>query len=122
MDFIEGLPKSRGKEVIWVIVYRMSKYAHFIPLSHPYSASTLAQAFLDQVYKLHGTLVEIASDRDPLFLSNFWKEFLKVLKVQQSLLSAHHPQSDGQTEVLNRCLESYLRCMCWKVPKEWSQW
>lgn len=50
MDFIEGLPKSNGKEVVWVIIDRMSKYAHFISLSHPYSASSLAQIFLDQVY------------------------------------------------------------------------
>lgn len=100
----------------------MTKYAHFISLSHPYSAFTLAQMFLDQVYKLHGAPVEIISDRDPLFLSNFWKEFLKILKVQQHLSSSYHPQSDGQTEVLNRCLESYLRCMSWEVPKEWNQW
>ena len=81
MDFIEGLPKSSGKEVIWVIVDRMSKYAHFIALSHPYTASTLAQLFLDHVYKLHGAPSEIISDRDPIFVSNFWKKFLKVLKI-----------------------------------------
>lgn len=85
MDFIEGLPKSNGKEVIWVIVDRMTKYAHFFSLGHPFSASSLAQIFLEQVYKLHGAPVEIISDRDPIFVSSFWKEFLRVLKVEQKL-------------------------------------
>lgn len=122
MDFIEGLLKSNGQGVIWVIVDCMSKYAHFIILSHPFTASSLAQGFLDQVYKLHGALVEIISDQDLIFISKFWKEFIKVLKIEQRLSSAYHPQSDGQTEVLNHCLESYLRCTCWENPNEWNQW
>lgn len=72
MDFIEGLPKSQGKEVIWVIVDRLSKYAHFVALAHPYSAETVAQAYLDNIYKLHGLPKSIVSDRDTIFLSTFW--------------------------------------------------
>ncbi|KAK4283600.1 hypothetical protein QN277_000533 [Acacia crassicarpa] len=122
MDFIEGLPKSNGKDTIWVVVDRLSKYGHFVALSHPFSASTLAQQFLDGVYKLHGAPTEIISDRDPIFISNFWQEFLKVLKIDQKLSSSYHPQTDGQTEVLNHCLETYLRCMCWEFPKDWAKW
>lgn len=76
MNFIEGMPKSNGKQVIWVIVDHMSKYAHFLSLSHPYSAASLGQMFMDNIFKLHGTSSEIISDREPRFISGFWKEFL----------------------------------------------
>ncbi|PKI37099.1 hypothetical protein CRG98_042533 [Punica granatum] len=99
MDFIEGLPKSMGKEVIFVVVDRCTKYAHFMSLSHPYSASTVAQAFLDNVFKLHGMPETIVSDRDPVFLSKFWQDLFRL------------QGTDGQSEAVNKCLETYLRCM-----------
>lgn len=122
MDFIEGLPKSNGKEIIWVIVDRMSKYAHFISLSYPLSATTLAQVFLDQVYRLHGAPANTVSDKDPLFISHFWKEFPGQLEIEQNMSSSYHPQSDGQSEVVNRCLENYLRMFTWQQPQDWSKW
>jgi hypothetical protein len=67
MDFVEGLPKSQGKEVIMVVVDKFTKYAHFIPLSHPYTVETVAQAFMDGVVKLHGPPLLIISDRDRIF-------------------------------------------------------
>ncbi|GJU38291.1 retrotransposable element Tf2 [Tanacetum coccineum] len=85
MDFIEGLPYSQGKTVIMVIVDRLSKYAHFIALQHPFTASTIAQVFLDNVYKLHG-------------LPDSIQGFEGSIKVVY-----YHPQTDGQTEVVNRC-------------------
>lgn len=122
MDFISGLPNSHGKDTILVIVDRMSKYAHFIALSHPYSALSIAQLFLDQFYRLHGLPKSIVSDRDPIFLSNFWRELFKLQGVKLHYSTAYHPQSDGQTEVVNRCLEQYLRCMTGERPKEWVKW
>ncbi|OMO96911.1 reverse transcriptase [Corchorus capsularis] len=96
MDFIEGLPKSGGKDSILVVVDRLSKYAHFIPLAHPYTAIDVAQAFMNQIFKLHDVKLETST--------------------------AYHPQTDGQTEVVNKSLESYLRCMISEKPKEWSFW
>lgn len=73
MDFIEGLSKSNDKKVILVMVDKFSKYTHFITLAHPYSATTVAIVFMDHVYKLHGLLSSIVSDRDSVFLSHFWR-------------------------------------------------
>ncbi|GKD30540.1 reverse transcriptase, partial [Tanacetum coccineum] len=82
----KGLPKSYGKDVILVVVDRLNKYAHFIALSHPFTAHQVAQALLDNVS------------------------------------TAYHPQTDGQTKVVNRCLEGYLRCMTGEHPREWIKW
>ena len=71
MDFTKGLSKSQGKEVLWVVVDQLSKYAHFIALSHPYSVEDVAQAYLDNIFKLYGLPNSIVSDRDTVFLNSF---------------------------------------------------
>lgn len=122
MDFITGLPKSEGKEVIMVVVDRFTKYSHFIPLSHPYRAADVAQSFLDHVYKLHGLPSSLITDRDPIFTSRFWKELMNKLNIRLNMSSAYHPQTDGQTERVNQCLENYLRSMVFTQQKRWIKW
>lgn len=82
MDFIEELPNSFGKKVIFVVVDRLSKAAHFMALQHPYTAATITQCFLDNVFKLRGFPTTITSDRDSMFISQFWKELMIVQGVQ----------------------------------------
>jgi transposase InsO family protein len=122
MDFITGLPKSEGKSVIMVIVDRLTKYAHFCALSHPFKASTVATAFMETVQKLHGSPKIIVSDRDPIFTGHFWTELFSCLGTQLAHSSSYHPQSDGQTEIVNKCLEGYLRCFVSDKQTQWFKW
>jgi hypothetical protein len=78
MDFIVVLPKSNNKSVIMVVINILSKYAHFYALQHPFTASTVAQLFMDHFFNLHGMPCSIVSDRDPTFTSNFWREIFKL--------------------------------------------
>jgi hypothetical protein len=108
--------------VILTVVDRFSKFTHFIPLSHPYSANSVAKAFFDHIVHLHGMPCSITSDRDPVFTSMFWKEIFQLARVSLWFNSAFHPQTDGQSEVANCTIAMYLRCLAGDQSRSWLQW
>ena len=117
MDFIIHLLPFMGKTTILVVVDKLSKYVHFCALGLNLSAPQLADVVAKEICCLHGFSSSIVSDRDPLFMSNFWRGLFKLQGTTLSTSNSYHPQSDNQTEVVNRCLEDYLRCFTTKQPK-----
>lgn len=99
-----------------MVVDRLTKFVHFVPLSHPYTATKVANLYLQHVLKLHGMPATIVSDRDPAFTSHFWQELMRLQGVQLTMYSAYHPQTDGQTEIVNKSLEHYLRAFAADRP------
>jgi hypothetical protein len=119
MDFIEALPRSQNYTCILVVVDTFTKYANFLPLRHPFTALSVAKVFHDHIYKHHGLPQSIVSDRDKIFLSHLWQELFRLADVRLRMSSAYHPQSDGQTERVNQCLETFLRCFVHACPSQW---
>jgi transposase InsO family protein len=117
MDFVVGLPRTpKGKEVIWVVVDRLSKVAHFIPIRTTNSASDLAPIYVREIVRLHGVPKTIVSDRDAKFVSKFWESLHSALGTQLRLSTVFHPQTDGQSERTILSLEDMLMCcvLSWK--------
>jgi hypothetical protein len=88
---VEALPRVRGKSVILTEVDCFSKYCHFIPLAHPYSAESVAQTFFTDIVRLHGVPQSMVSDRDPVFTSTFWKELMRLLGTKLHMTSTFYP-------------------------------
>lgn len=105
-----------------MVVDRLSKYGHFTPLKHPYTAAQVAQTFFKVIFKLHGIPSSIVCDKDPVITGIFWCELFHLHGTKFNFSSAYHPQIDGQTEVVNRTIEMYLRCFTSSSPKQWAKW
>ncbi|KAM2774418.1 hypothetical protein COP1_019310 [Malus domestica] len=110
MDFMYKHPRTRnGYDDIWVIVDRLTKSAHFIPVRENYSLSRLDELFIARIVKYHGVSVSIISDRDPRFTSKFWVAFPEALGSRLLYSTAYHPQKNGQSERTIQTLEHMLR-------------
>jgi len=119
MDFVVQLPLSHGFSTVFVVIDRLSKFAYFIPMKADCNSKVVAEAFINNIVKVHGFPKTIVSDRDRLFISSFWQQLFKAQGTTLSMSSSYHPQSDGQTENLNKTLEMYLRCFVFENPKNW---
>ena len=95
MDFIIGLPKVQEKDSIMVVVDRLTKYAHFFPISIHYKAPKIAELFFKEIFWLHGFPKNIISERDRKFLSLFWKELFRLAGIELNPSTNYHPQIDG---------------------------
>jgi hypothetical protein len=121
MDFIVGLPRTaKGYDSIWVIIDRLTKIAHFLPVKTYYPVLTYAELYIARILSLHGIPKTIVSDRGPQFVSKFWEELHKSLGTKLLHSSAYHPQTSGQTERVNQILEDMLRACVPEFAQKWD--
>ncbi|GJS11369.1 putative reverse transcriptase domain-containing protein [Tanacetum coccineum] len=120
MDFITKLPRSsQGFDTIWVIVDRLTKSAHFLPIRENDPLDKLARLYLNRIVARHGIPASIICDRDGRFTSNFWRSFQKALGTDISMSTAYHPETDGQSERTIQTLEDMLRACVIDFGKGW---
>ncbi|GJR48652.1 putative reverse transcriptase domain-containing protein [Tanacetum coccineum] len=121
MDFVTKLPKSSsGHDTIWVIVDRLTKSAHFLPIREDYKTEKLAKIYVNEIVARHGVPVSIISDRDGRFTSHLWQAFQKALGTRLDMSTAYHPQTDGQSERTIQTLEDMLRACVMDFGGSWD--
>lgn len=122
MDFITGLPRTKtGYDSVWVIIDRLTKVAHFIPVKTTYKGDKLAELYMARIVCLHGVPKRIVSDRGSQFTSHFWASLHDALGTHLNFSTAYHPQTDGQTERVNQILEDMLRACALEFTVDWER-
>ena len=105
-----------------MVVDRLTKYVHFVLISHPYTVAKIASPYMQHIFKFHDMPISVVSDRDVTFTSLFWTELFRLQGTDLAMSTAYHPQSNGQTEVVNKSLEQYLRAFTCDRPHQWAEW
>jgi len=119
-DLITQLPESNSYNAICVIVNRLTKRAHFIPINNRFSSKDMVQLLYDKVYPLYRLPLQIISDKEVQYSAKIFQEWYKILGIESTMLTAYHPQTDRQTECVNQALEQYLRCYVNYNLSNWS--
>ena len=110
MDFVIGFPKSKhGNDAIFVVIDRLTKVAHFLPIKESITAAQLAELYTSRIVSLHGILELISLDRGSIFTSKFWDSFQKAMGTNIRFSTNFHPQTSGQVERVNQIIEDMLR-------------
>ena len=123
MDFVVGLPKTTQEyDAIWVIIDRLTKSAHFLPIRITYSLEQLVEIYVKEIVRLYGVPVSIISDRDSRFTSSFWKSVHRAMGTNLKFSTAFHPQTDGQTERTIQTLEDMLRACILDFQGSWNKY
>jgi hypothetical protein len=122
MDFVRGLLRTQsGYDALWVIVDRLTKVAHFRHIKTTYTRLQLAELYMSRIVCLHGVPKKILSDRGTQFTSRFWERLYEALDTQLHFSSVYHPQTDGQTEIMNQILEDMLRACALQHGRSWDK-
>ena len=123
MDFITGLPMTwRQHDSIMVVVDKLTKVAHFIPVKSTDKTDDIARIFMKEIFKLHGLPKAIVSDRDVKFTSNFWKGLFIDLGMNLNFSTSYHPQTDGHIERVKQVLEDMLHMYLMERPTKWEDY
>jgi transposase InsO family protein len=123
MDFITGLPRTNKQhDSIMVVVDKLTKAAHFIPLKTTHKATNVIDIYMREIARLHGIPKTIVSDRDPKFTSKFWRGLFKGFGTNLNFSTTYHPESDGQTERVNQVREDMLRMYVMDKPSRWEDY
>ena len=123
MDFKVGLPSTTGQyDSIWVIIDRLTKSAHFLPVKTTFSVDQYADLYVREIVRLHGAPMSIVSDRDPIFTSKFWERLQRAMGTKLKFSTSFHPQTDGQTERTIQILEDMLRACVLDFQGSWNKY
>ena len=123
MDFVVRLPRTRASfDAIWVIVDRLTKSAHFLPIRNNFSLDRLEKLYISEIVRLHGVPVSIVLDRDPRFTSRFWPKLQRALGTILHFSTAFHPQTDGQSKKTIQTLKDMLRACVLDFKGNWAKY
>jgi hypothetical protein len=122
MDFITCLPRVQSMDCIFVVVDRMAKFSHFFAIPTDYKAIQVVELFFREVFWLHGLPRKIVSDRDGHFISAFWHALFRLVGTQLATSTIYHAQTNGQTNIVNKWVEGYLRNYVGGKQRTWVRW